>query len=170
MLGATNVANVLDISRVRPGTVIVDDSGPHCFSVSAAVRRLSGAGDILFTEGGVLRSPRPIERVRYLPRAAERTASAPYLESITRHDPRRITGCVLAGLLCARFPDLDPTVGQADDDSCAKHHERLRQLGFTAADLHCGGHVLAPEAIQAFRQRFGDAPLPSAPMEAHDRV
>jgi hypothetical protein len=82
----------------------------------------------------------------------------------------RITGCVLAGLLCARFPDLAPTVGQANDESCAKHYERLRQLGFTSAELHCGEHMLAPEAIQGFRQRFSEAPLPSAPMEAHDRV
>jgi acyl carrier protein len=170
MLGATNVADVLDVSRLRPGTVIVDDSGPHCFSVPEAVQRLGEAGDILFTEGGVLRSPHPVERVRYLPRAAERTASASYLESIARHDPRRITGCVLAGLLCARFPDLGPTVGQADDSSCAKHYERLRQLGFTAAEPHCAEHVLAPEAIQGFRQRFGTTPsLPSPLLRVHDR-
>jgi predicted amino acid dehydrogenase/acyl carrier protein len=169
MLGATNVANVLDISRMRPGTVIVDDSGPHCFSVPAAVRRLREAEDILFTEGGVLRSPHPIEWVRYLPRIAEQTALATYLGSIARHDPMRITGCVLASLLCARFPDLGPTVGDADDDSCAKHYERLHQLGFAAADPHCGEHVLAPEAILGFRRRFSVVPsLPSALMRAHD--
>jgi hypothetical protein len=169
MLGATNVADVLDISRVRPGTLIVDDSGPHCFSVPEAVLRLQEAEDILFTEGGVLRSPRPIERVRYLPRAAEQTASASYLDSIAKHDPHRITGCVLAGLLCARFPDLAPTVGHADDGSCAKHHERLRRLGFAAAELHCDGHVLAPEVIRGFRRRFGDGSL-SVLRRAHERI
>ncbi len=56
------------------------------------------------------------------------------------------------------------------DGSCAKHHERFRHLGFAAAEPHCGEHVLAPGAIRGFHQRFGAMPLPSAPMEAHDRV
>ena len=60
--------------------------------------------------------------------------------------------------LCARFPDLGPTVGHADDDSCAKHYEHLRRLGGgREAELHCGKHVLAPEAIRGFRRCFGDA-------------
>ncbi len=32
IVGATNVPDVLDIEQLRPGTVIVDDSAPHCFN------------------------------------------------------------------------------------------------------------------------------------------
>src|SRR5262249_43657328 len=59
LLGATNVPHVLDIQRVRPGTLIVDDSAPHCFDEQAALRRLTEQADILVAEGGMLRSPVP---------------------------------------------------------------------------------------------------------------
>ena len=55
IVGATNMPDVLDIISVKPGTLIVDDSSPHCFNVEIAQQRLMADGDILFTEGGLLR-------------------------------------------------------------------------------------------------------------------
>ena len=49
IVGATNVPEVLDVRQIRPGTMIVDDSGPHCYSVPEAIRRLETEQDILFT-------------------------------------------------------------------------------------------------------------------------
>ncbi|HLH28979.1 MAG TPA: phosphopantetheine-binding protein, partial [Acidimicrobiales bacterium] len=54
IVGATNVADILDINRVAPGTIVVDDSAPHAFRSDEALRRLEEKGDILVTEGGVL--------------------------------------------------------------------------------------------------------------------
>ena len=39
IIGATNVPDILDIDRLKPGTLIVDDSGPHCFSPEQAIKR-----------------------------------------------------------------------------------------------------------------------------------
>jgi len=55
VVGATNVPDVLDIEHLNPGTLIVDDSGPHCFSPAKAIQRFEAHEDILFTAGGVLR-------------------------------------------------------------------------------------------------------------------
>jgi hypothetical protein len=62
---------------------------------------------------------------------------------------------VLSGLLSTRFEDLEPTVGWVDRNMCLKHYDRLQQLGFEAAALHYGSHMLAQEAIGNFRRRFG---------------
>ena len=148
--------DILDLTRVHPGTIIVDDSAPHCFALGDAVRRLREQEDILFTEGGALRSPHPIGQLRYVPGAAELVMNSVYWEVFSRPNPWRITGCILSGLLSSRFTDLKPTVGIVDSSTCVQHYQLLGQLGFQAADLHCRGHVLAEESIRTFRRRFGD--------------
>ena len=44
IIGATNVPDILDLTRVHPGTIIVDDSAPYCFVHEDAVRRFRRAG------------------------------------------------------------------------------------------------------------------------------
>jgi hypothetical protein len=157
IIGATNVPDILDLTRVNPGTIIVDDSAPSCFVHEDAVRRFREQEDILFTAGGVLRSPHPIGQLRYVPRAVEPAMNSAYWEVFSRSNPWRITGCILSGLLSSRFTDLEPTVGIVDASTCVQHYELLGQLGFQAADLHCRGYVLAEESIRTFRRRFGDS-------------
>ena len=56
IVGATNVGGILDIGRVAPGTIVVDDSAPHAFRSDEAMRRFAERGDILVNEGGLLRA------------------------------------------------------------------------------------------------------------------
>lgn len=160
VIGATNVGGVLDVARLRPGTLIVDDSAPHCFDRAAAELRFRERGDVLFTEGGVLKAPEPIPRLLYLPRGAERLArllpgGLPGMPGVSRAD--EITGCVLSSLLSTRFADLPPTIGEVDPDVSVRHYERLRALGYDGADLHCEGFALAPESVARFREHAGVA-------------
>jgi amino acid adenylation domain-containing protein len=71
LIGATNVPDILDVDRLAPGTLLVDDSSPHCFPLDRAARRLRERRDILFTEGGMLRAPRRLQQVIYLPAELE---------------------------------------------------------------------------------------------------
>jgi amino acid adenylation domain-containing protein len=154
IVGATNVPEIIDIEAVRPGTIVVDDSGPHCFSVGRTVKRFQKHEDILFTEGGTLQSPHPMRRLRYLPRFVEKRANSQYVKTVFAHNPFQITGCVLSGLLSSRFQELVPTIGLVDDSSCLQHYKLLCQLGFQAAELHCRDFVLPDESIRNFRRRF----------------
>ena len=156
IIGATNVPEILDITQVRPGSIIVDDSGPHCFVIKDTIQRFRRDEDILFTEGGVLLSPHPVRRLRYLPRLVEEKANHSYLERFSRHHPFQITGCVLSSLLSCCFPDLKPTLGLVDANEAFQHYEQLKKLGFQAAALHCRDYVLAEESVHKFRQRFGN--------------
>ena len=157
IIGATNVPDLLDVDRLSPGTLIVDDSAPHCFRPSEAFRRLEHAGDILFTEGGVLTASEAIPQLRYLP-----TGLAPMREALMEHFPvaddrRVIPACMLSSLLSARFPELSPTVGPVEASECLEHYRALGRLGFRAATLRCGRRVLDGPSVGKFRSRFADA-------------
>jgi hypothetical protein len=157
ILGATNVPGVLQVSALNPGTLLVDDSGPHCFQAEEAYARLSAAQDILFSEGGLLKSPHPIGESRYVlqgtldrlgPQAAER------LSWFIRPNADHITGCVLSSLLSVHSAELKPATGRATESACLRHFESLNALGFDAADPHCLSRRLPEDAMVAFRSRF----------------
>ncbi|NET62271.1 MAG: AMP-binding protein, partial [Symploca sp. SIO2E6] len=140
IIGATNVPDILDIQRLKPDTLIVDDSGPHCFSPELAIKRFEEHQDILFTEGGVLQAPHPIETVIYLPKSIKSNLNQDLWQAYSRPtSPQDITGCVMSSLLSSRFDGMEPTVGLVNGKTCVQHYQGLEQLGFQAADLHCNG-------------------------------
>jgi thioester reductase-like protein len=159
IVGATNAADILDVDRLRPGTLIVDDSAPHLFRPDHAVRRLRHRGDILFTEGGTLWARETIRQIVHLPAEIEPFARLLPQDVLPMHDPRQITGCIVSSLLSTRDTNLKPTVGLVDADLAAKHLDALTELGFTAAQLHCEGFALDAETIAKFRDRFGESPV-----------
>jgi amino acid adenylation domain-containing protein len=146
IVGATNVPDILDIKQVKPDTLIVDDSGPHCFDAEQAIQRFEEQKDIWFTEGGDIQATDPIETVIYQPQwiknnMAENVRSA-FFEPT---NPLNIMGCVMSSLLSSRFDDMQPTVGLPNLENCVQHYQGLERLGFQAADLHCEGYVLEVE-------------------------
>jgi len=155
IVGATNVPDLLDIGSVRPGTMIVDDSAPHCFKSSEAVARFKAREDILFSEGGNLELPHPVHRIRYLPLRIEKIMNPAVVESFPKRHPFYIGGCALASLLLSQFDYLTPTLGLVDDRSCEMHYDLVGQLGYRAAGLHCENYILPQPSIQNFRRQFG---------------
>ncbi|WAN70078.1 amino acid adenylation domain-containing protein [Moorena producens JHB] len=155
IVGATNVADVLDIMQVKPGTLIVDDSGPHCFSVEQAIKRFQEREDILFSEGGMLRSPFPIKTTVYLAPTVEKIMNKGQKAAVFNSNPFNIMGCAFSGLLSSQFEQLEPTVGICDGEESQLHYQILQELEFEAGDLHCEHYVLPAKSIANFRQRFG---------------
>jgi amino acid adenylation domain-containing protein len=166
LVGATNVPDILNVDRLAPGTVLVDDSSPHCFRLGQAIRRLRAQQDILFTDGGMLRAPWPLRQTIYLPSSLEQFVQTVPAEMFAGHDPHHITGCVLSGLLSAQQRGPSPTVGLPTLPACLAHYEVVTELGFQAAALHCDGFTLDERTVQAFRRQFGreaDAERGAAP-------
>jgi hypothetical protein len=165
LIGATNVPDILDVDRLAPGTLLVDDSNPHCFRLDRAIRRLRERQDLLFTEGGMLRAATPLGHVIYIPEELEQTARDLPADLFANYDPHHVMGCVLSGLLSARRPDLPPTVGLAVLRACQAHYEAVTSLGFRAPALHGENYALEEGAIRNFRRHFGrriDAPESAA--------
>ena len=162
IVGATNVEDVIDVARLAPGTLIVDDSWPHCMNGPAAFARFEKEKDILFTEGGFVRNRAPMRRIAHVPAGAGIPAELPQLlfSSVNPHD---ITACILSALLSARKSELPPTIGLVDPGVVQQHWAALAELGFAAAELNYEGTALSPDRIVRFRSRFGkevSAPQP----------
>ncbi|EOY4514634.1 hypothetical protein ACP51X_001670 [Vibrio vulnificus] len=151
LIGATNVPNVIDIASLRPGTLIVDDSDPHCFDADKAVERCMENGDILFTEGGALRAPSVIQHRIYVPKKLEWALQYPADDDNAHH----ITGCILSSLLSGKF-NYPSTLGFVEPDDAVVHYEALLGKGYQAANLHCGSWRVPRSIIADFRKVYGD--------------
>jgi amino acid adenylation domain-containing protein len=155
LIGATNVPDLLDVDRLAPGVLLVDDSSPHCFRLDRAIGRLRAQQDILFTEGGMLRAPQPLRQTIYVPADLEQVVQTIPAEVFANHDPHHITGCVLSALLSAQRTDLPATVGFPSLETCLAHYDAVTRLGFDAAALHCESFVPEARTVQEFRRQFG---------------
>ena len=92
-------STMLSASSLRPGTVIVDDSGPYCFNEYDMMQRVSTFRDVIVTEAGRVRSPSAIRMTAYVPK---RFRNIPLIENhTTKRDPFSITGCILSSALSA---------------------------------------------------------------------
>jgi amino acid adenylation domain-containing protein len=155
IVGATNVPDLLHVESLKPGTLIVDDSAPHCFEPQALIQRLQSSQDILFSAGGAVQPVEPVRRIRYLPRHIEQMMLPEAARVISNRDAHRLAGCAFSSLLLSRFRELPPSVGLVDVASSVQHYKLLTQLGHQAAELHCEDYLLPESLIGAFRQRFG---------------
>lgn len=155
ILGATNVPDVLDVAELRPGTVVVDDSSPHCFSLDAAHARTGRVGDVVFVEAGLVESPGQISRLQYWPPEFAALLDSPSVRRFLSPDPRGIPGCVLSGLLSAQFPELADTVGPVDPEVAGRHLETLQRLGFRGGRPRCGDEPMTDAYLAGFRRRHG---------------
>lgn len=150
VVGATNAPNVLDIDRVKPGTLIVDDSDPHCFDAAKAIARFESRNDILFTEGGALRAPDVIRHRIYVPEQFEWALQYPVDDDNAHH----ITGCIFSSLLSAKY-GYPTTLGLVRRQDARQHLSGLVRYGYSASNLHCGTYRLQRARIEDFRRRFG---------------
>jgi amino acid adenylation domain-containing protein len=151
IIGATNVPHILDINKVKSGTMIVDDSAPHCFVPEIAIERFKNKADILFSEAGVLKSPQPITEQLHLPRSLEDQISNTQLKYLLKHNSSEITGCIFSSLQTSVFKDIEATTGMVEEQQAVKAYENLCSLNFEAADLHCEEYVLSDEGIEKFK-------------------
>ncbi|TDC74326.1 hypothetical protein E1283_16140, partial [Streptomyces hainanensis] len=126
---------VLDVERLRPGTVVVDDSFPHCFDTAAALARMRRRHDVLILGGGLLSVGSTERRVApdLPPAAAAGYAAQPWL-------PDTMASCRLESLLHAALPGLPPVHGLVDASHAHAYWDATEATGVRAAPLHLLGH------------------------------
>ncbi len=154
ILGATNFPSVIDVERLRPGTIIVDDSYPHSFDVQAAFRRFDRAHDVLFAVAGLVQSPLPIREIRHVPRLVqERVDAATRAELLAPHEDI-LPSCTLSGVLSGAELGMPRTIGRVRVEPSLEHYRGLAALGFRSPSLRCGGRTFEEWEIQQFAGRF----------------
>jgi len=149
VVSTSHVAGLLDVDRLAPGTLLVDDSDPRCFAVERAAARLERHDDLLFTDAAILAAAAPIRRVRYRPGPLQ-GASVFFSDDVHANT---ITSCILSSLLVATRSELRPSVGFVDPAASARHLRVLERLGFGASAPGCDGYVVPRAAVKAFRDR-----------------
>ncbi len=150
IIGAANVPDILMIDNLKPGSILIDDSGPHCFNLGAAVRRIQEKSDILITEGGTLHIPENLKVAAYLPRQMQDIYAAAGAQPYQGFNPRHLTGCVLSSALTLKDKKIKPTVGIPLAEDCVMNYQALKKYGFTGAEFHFGSYVHEDGFVNAF--------------------
>jgi amino acid adenylation domain-containing protein len=128
---------VLDVDRLRPGAVVVDDSFPHCFDTDRALARMRARGDVLILGGGLLHVGRTErEAAAGLPDvAASGYLAQPWIEGT-------LASCRTESLLHSAGHELPLVHGLVDAAVARAHWEAVERAGITAAPLHLLGHTI----------------------------
>jgi len=153
ILCAAEEKRTLDITMLRPGTIVVDVSTPRSFDTEAAVRRVWERGDVLFAEGALLQAPAPFEKIACVPELA-----APFRDALVGRFTRRAARVTAAAALAALLETgEEKAISESILDDAKRQLERLRELGFAAAAPQLEDEPTPDSIVAAFRQRFGDA-------------
>ncbi|MEU5328836.1 non-ribosomal peptide synthetase/type I polyketide synthase [Streptomyces parvus] len=133
---------LLDIDALAPGTTVVDDSFPHCFDTTRALKRMERAKDVLVVGGGLL-SAGPAERevAEGLPAAAV----AGYLAQPMVRDT--VASCRLESLLHSSGAAVPLVHGPVDAATGLAYWEAAEAAGIRAAPLHLLARTIGPGMI-----------------------
>ncbi|MPY65051.1 non-ribosomal peptide synthetase, partial [Streptomyces spongiae] len=154
---------LLDPDRLRPGTIVVDDSFPHCFDTGRALDRMKGAQDVLVVGGGLLALDTTETHVPEDLRSLALTGGQGRGATADRHQlPGTLASCRLESLLHAHLtgpgpgpvpgpgrpsrPGTNPTPpplihGLVDLPRALAHWDAADTAGIRPAPLHLLGHV-----------------------------
>ncbi|MET8480693.1 amino acid adenylation domain-containing protein [Streptomyces clavifer] len=137
--------DLLDVDRLAPGAVVVDDSFPHCFDTGRALARMRERRDVLLVGGGLLHlGDLTRETAEGLPAAAAAGYTAqPWLDGT-------LASCRVESLLHAADPGL-PLVHGLVDGAALAYWEGVERAGITAGPLHLLGHAVGAELLAGVR-------------------
>ncbi len=156
VIASTNLPGVLNVQSLKPGTLIVDYSFPPVFRVDEAIKRFTTKRDILFTTGGELRMSDVVAETIYLPDEVEEmddSVQLSFMKFLGSRDKHEITGCVLVSLLTGLGENVEPTLGELENEDALAHYEFLDGLGASSAKLQMTGFFLPSEGIKEFREK-----------------
>ncbi|MGW0503460.1 amino acid adenylation domain-containing protein [Micromonospora sp. NPDC003241] len=141
IIGATSAATEpLDVDRLRPGTIVVDDSFPHALDPTRALARMRRDRDVLVVGGGLLHVG-PTSRT--VPVDLPSAAVAGHAAALGL--PGTIASCQLESLLRAGTPTLPLVHGLVDESTAAAYAAALAGAGITAGPLHLLRHRVEPD-------------------------
>jgi predicted amino acid dehydrogenase len=148
IVGATSRSHVLRVDRLRSGTIVVDDSFPHCFDTQAAIARMRDEADVLLVGGGLLDCG-PMERTIFVPEGLHSIQ-----ERIAQRLPfQALASCQLESVLQAADPQLPLIRGLVDPAGAQRYWTAARAAGLKAGPLHLHNYTLEERLLLRLRER-----------------
>lgn len=126
IIGASNTSDILDITQVQSGTLIIDDSTPPALALSDAITRFESQQDVLYIEAGLLKTSYLIQQTISLPKGLD--------VPLFKNDDEscfEIAGCILLGLVSHL---------ETDENTFKENYFYLQQLGYRAPRLQFHGY------------------------------
>jgi amino acid adenylation domain-containing protein len=152
IVGATSMPGVLEVERLVAGTVVVDDSFPHCFHTELALERMASRKDVLLVDGGFVKPREPLEWIVALPDKIPSRFEPAFGSYATRlQDPSAITGCILSALL-SHSHGATVSLGPVGLETCREHWDVLSRLDIGAAPLRCGSWPIPAANLKSLRK------------------
>lgn len=140
IIGATNTPDSIDITQLKPGAIILDDSSPHCFDTSKALNRIKTQKDIIACEAGMIETPYTISEHH----TSKETLGFIYnvLPGIfTNRSQNEMTSCILSGLLSS-YGELPLTVGPVKVSDSLQNISFLKENNYSVSKLKLDGNPL----------------------------
>ena len=144
---------VVDVARLRPGTLLVDDSIPVGFDAARATARTARDQDLLWRRCTQIASPKPIPLDTVRPKGSISALPPDYF----LRSPDTHFRCALAAILMATRDDVEPLLRPPTGQDVLLHHAHLVRAGFHAPAPGLEPWLpLSDDDIRAFRARFGE--------------
>ena len=130
-LSASSSANIIDIDKFQPGTLLVDDSFPLGFDAQAAIDRIENKRDIHITIAGGFQGPTPFKQLykKQFPKNEEYEALITGFEKVANPWADCMTGCIYSALLTP-FYGLPDTLGPVNIKEALQFYEVLHANKF----------------------------------------
>ncbi|WP_052863601.1 hypothetical protein [Streptomyces niger] len=140
LVSAVSTPYVVDIDKVAPGTILIDDSQPFCWDREKAWQRCVEAADIVPCDAGLVdcagigyRSAFPFD---FADAGADGSSTTAWT-------------CQTEGMLLALDEDLPRTVGEPTIDTILAYQDAYHRQGLRIPTLQCGPNPLPIDKIKA---------------------
>jgi len=156
----TNAPDIVNVGKLRPGTMLVDDSIPPCYDRDIAMARILEKSDLLFGQGDVIECAVPMRKIFGWPPLMYDLAGEEGVDWFAANTPdaystTQITSSVLSNVLVAQ-EGIGPVTGPSDPQRAIRHLEVLRSNGYRGGPPQCDGVLIPEESIARFVEQFGE--------------
>ena len=142
IIGASSQGEILDIEKISPGTIIVDDSFPHIVNTLKAINRMKKEKDILIIGGGKI-DIGDTERT-----ILENKLPKNLINNIIKKlGDQGLPGCRVESLMMSYNNSLPSTIGLVTEESADKYWNILSDLKVSAVGFHLQGFQIKENII-----------------------
>ncbi|TDR81550.1 hypothetical protein [Paludibacterium purpuratum] len=138
IISAVSTPYILDVDKVAPGTLLIDDSQPYCWDRDAAWARFQRTNDILPCDAGLVDAG-SIGFVSHFP--FDFSDDQGFGSAIS-------WSCLAEGLLRGIDSSLPNNIGELEVANLLAYESAFLRHGFTIPQLQCGLHAI-PERTQS---------------------
>jgi predicted amino acid dehydrogenase len=147
LIGASTGQVKLDLKRIRPGTIIVDDSFPTIIPVNEAIDRMRNKQDILSIGGGKIDIAETSSEIPGFGQKSEWLGKI--LDNLGYEG---IPGCRLESMLVSCYPDLPLIHGLVSIDDVRIYYRKCDELMLKAVNFHLEGYKVEPVVVNHLSQ------------------